>query len=101
MGDALKDFSTSVDRLEDDAMERVKDLEEQISVTVQKMTKEIEREQRLSMTRVKELVTDFTQVMYDAEGKILRHARAVSERTAPERPSPVKRSHVNKVGRSQ
>eukprot|EP00973_Karenia_brevis_P060466 8411170-Karenia_brevis.AAC.1 len=61
MGDALKDFSTSVDRLEDDAMERVKDLEEEISQTVRKMVKEVDREKRLSMTRVKELVADFTK----------------------------------------
>eukprot|EP00973_Karenia_brevis_P059199 8243250-Karenia_brevis.AAC.1 len=76
MSDALKDFSTSVDRLEEDAMERVRDYEEGITLTVQKMTKDVEREKRLSMSRVKELVADVTKVMCDAEGKILRHARA-------------------------
>eukprot|EP00973_Karenia_brevis_P091248 12406541-Karenia_brevis.AAC.1 len=33
MGDAMKDFSTNVDRLEDDAMARIKDLEEEMSQT--------------------------------------------------------------------
>eukprot|EP00973_Karenia_brevis_P013654 1853478-Karenia_brevis.AAC.1 len=37
IGDAMKDFSSNVDRLEDGAMERIKDLEEEMSQTVRKM----------------------------------------------------------------
>eukprot|EP00973_Karenia_brevis_P001288 175891-Karenia_brevis.AAC.1 len=66
----------------------MRDLEEEIGQTVKKMVKDVEREKRLSMTRVKELVNDFTKEMYEAEGKILRHSRAVSERPAAVRKSP-------------
>eukprot|EP00973_Karenia_brevis_P079300 11004499-Karenia_brevis.AAC.1 len=60
----------------------MRDLEEEMGQTVKKMVKEVEREKRLSMTRVKELVKDFTKEMYAAEEKILKHSRAVSEKPA-------------------
>eukprot|EP00973_Karenia_brevis_P025883 3571179-Karenia_brevis.AAC.1 len=52
------------------------------------MVKDVEREKRLSMTRMKELVKDFTREMYASEEKIFKHSRAVAERPAVVRQSP-------------
>eukprot|EP00973_Karenia_brevis_P055001 7647083-Karenia_brevis.AAC.1 len=78
----MKDFSSNVDRIEHGAVDHMRDLQQEIGQTVKKMARDVEREKRLSMTRMKELVKDFTKEMYDAEGKILWHSRAVAERPA-------------------
>eukprot|EP00973_Karenia_brevis_P017939 2465391-Karenia_brevis.AAC.1 len=82
MDDAMKDFSSNVDKIEDGAVDKMRDLEEEMSHTVKKMIKDVEREKRLSMTRMKELVQDFTKEMYVAEEMISKDSRSVAERTS-------------------
>eukprot|EP00973_Karenia_brevis_P038992 5383466-Karenia_brevis.AAC.1 len=88
MEDAMKACSSNVDKIEDGAVYKTRELEEEMGQTVKKVVKDVAREKRLSMTRMKELVKDFTKEMYVSEEKILKHSRSVAERPAVVRQSP-------------
>eukprot|EP00973_Karenia_brevis_P006399 870302-Karenia_brevis.AAC.1 len=90
MDDARKDFRTNVDKVEEGAVDKMRDLEEEMGQTVKKMVKDVEKEKRLSMQRMKELVKDFSKEMYEAEERILKYSRSVAERPVLSRQSQLK-----------
>eukprot|EP00973_Karenia_brevis_P078135 10850865-Karenia_brevis.AAC.1 len=76
MDDSRKDYSGNVDNIEEATAEKLKDLEEEMSQTMKKMMKDTEKERRISMQKMKDLVLDFRKEMYTAEERILEYSRS-------------------------
>eukprot|EP00973_Karenia_brevis_P014992 2046292-Karenia_brevis.AAC.1 len=80
MDGGMKDYSSNVDSIEDAAVEKSKDLEEEMGQTMTKMMKDLEKGRRRSMQKMKDWVMDFRKEMYTAEEKILQYSRSVAQR---------------------
>eukprot|EP00973_Karenia_brevis_P075533 10491892-Karenia_brevis.AAC.1 len=88
MDDAMNDYISNADKIKDGAVEKMRDLEEEMGQTLKKMVKDVEKEKRWSMQTMKDLVKDFRKEMYGAEEKILQYSRSVAERPVLSRQSP-------------
>eukprot|EP00973_Karenia_brevis_P071155 9886617-Karenia_brevis.AAC.1 len=65
----MKEYADQVDRIEDAAVDRMRDLEEEIGMTLKKMRKDLERERIRFMSRVKDAMMDFRNEMKVAEDR--------------------------------
>eukprot|EP00973_Karenia_brevis_P034338 4736789-Karenia_brevis.AAC.1 len=83
MTHTMKEYMQKIDVVEDNAVDKIRDLEDQISRTVKHMTKEMIREKTSSMAEMKDLVNSFGTDMEEIEAKILKHSKAVAQRPAP------------------
>eukprot|EP00973_Karenia_brevis_P085161 11820370-Karenia_brevis.AAC.1 len=79
----MKEYIKKVHVVEDNAVDQIRDLQEDIGRTVKDMIKEMQREKRSSMAVMTHLLATFNREMQDVEAKILRHSRAVAQRSAP------------------
>eukprot|EP00973_Karenia_brevis_P040790 5646338-Karenia_brevis.AAC.1 len=59
MDDGMKEYSSNVDSIEDAAVDKMRDLEEEMCQTLKKMLKDVEKERRRSMMKMNDVVMDF------------------------------------------
>eukprot|EP00973_Karenia_brevis_P069568 9672333-Karenia_brevis.AAC.1 len=76
----MKEYADQVDEIEDAAVDKMRDLEEEMGQTLKKMRKDLERERIRSMSRMKDIMMDFRSEMQVAEDRVLSFARSVAER---------------------
>eukprot|EP00973_Karenia_brevis_P048997 6795117-Karenia_brevis.AAC.1 len=76
MDDNMKQYSGSVDSIEEKTVDRLRDLEEEMGQTMKNMVKDLERERRISMDKMTNLVLQFRKEMFSAEEKLLEYSRS-------------------------